>query len=166
MFAGLVTEASSRGFTSISFGETVLGSFELWPLVLAVTWQSVAEYYWHRVMHWPSVYKRLHKLHHHYKAPQPFDDLFIHPVEGFGYYCILYSPVIALPRLPLGSFLVYMAIMGLCGVLDHCGVRIELKGIYSTMEHDAHHEHFSCNYAFPFVFMDVLHGTLRPRQVT
>lgn len=28
-----------------------------------------------RLMHLPYVYKRLHKYHHYYKSPEPFDDL-------------------------------------------------------------------------------------------
>ena len=33
----------------------------------------------------------LHRHHHFYKSPQPFDDLCIHPLEAFGYYVILYG---------------------------------------------------------------------------
>ena len=96
-------------------------------LALAVTWQSVLEYYWHRAMHLPAVYAKLHKFHHHYKAPQPWDDLFIHPLESFGYCLILYSPAFCIPNLPVASFLSYMSIMGVCGILDHCGVRIQVS---------------------------------------
>jgi sterol desaturase/sphingolipid hydroxylase (fatty acid hydroxylase superfamily) len=67
----------------------MLSSVELQPLVAAVVLQSVAEYYWHRLMHWPPCYRRLHKLHHHYKSPSPFDDLFIHPLEAAGYACVV-----------------------------------------------------------------------------
>ena len=70
-------------------------------LALAVTWQSVLEYYWHRAMHLPAVYAKLHKFHHHYKSPQPWDDLFIHPLESFGYCLILYSPAFCVPNLPV-----------------------------------------------------------------
>ena len=99
-------------------------------LALAVTWQSVLEYYWHRAMHLPAVYAKLHKFHHHYKAPQPWDDLFIHPLESFGYCLILYSPAFCVPNLPVASFLSYMSIMGVCGILDHCGVRIQVSLFY------------------------------------
>eukprot|EP01036_Dinobryon_divergens_P022240 gene22240-30481_t len=33
--------------------------------------------------------------------------------------------------------------MGICGVLDHSGVRISLHGIYSTVDHSYHHEKFN-----------------------
>ena len=130
--------------------------------VLAVTWQSVLEYYWHRAMHLPRVYRLLHKFHHHYKSPQPWDDLFIHPAESFGYCLILYSPSFCVPSLPVQAFLLYMTIMGACGVLDHCGVKMRWPfGAYDTQFHDVHHRSFDANFAFPFPTMDRLHGTHR-----
>lgn len=100
-----------------------------------------------------------HRYHHFYKSPQPFDDLFIHPLEvtryppminrtrrasihpslptplpqnqsnilyppavfpkAFWYYCILYGPAFWAGPMPLESFALYMALMGVCGVLDH-----------------------------------------------
>jgi sterol desaturase/sphingolipid hydroxylase (fatty acid hydroxylase superfamily) len=101
-------------------------------------------------------------MHHYYKSPEPFDDMMMHPLEGLGYYCILYGPTVLFP-VPLQAFLAYMAVMGVCGVLDHCGVvfHVTLAGwtFYDTRDHDAHHQLFSCNYAFPFNWMDRLHGT-------
>jgi len=138
--------------------------FALSKLLYAVGWQCVAEYYWHRLMHWPPCYRRFHKLHHHYKAPEPFDDLFIHPTEAFGYYCILFSPVLLVPDLPIMSFFAYMGVMGLCGILDHSGITLKLPGIYNTADHDIHHEYFHFNYAFPFIALDLLHGTYRPAR--
>jgi sterol desaturase/sphingolipid hydroxylase (fatty acid hydroxylase superfamily) len=69
---------------------------------------------------------------------QPFDDLYIHPVEAVGYYMILYSPPLLLPIHKWG-FALYMAIMGLCGVLDHSGIRVVVPGFYDTADHDLHH---------------------------
>ncbi|CAM9979712.1 unnamed protein product, partial [Phaeothamnion confervicola] len=110
-------------------------------------------------MHLPALYSRLHKYHHHYKAPQPFDDMFINPLEAFGYYCILYSPPFVL-RMHAGSFVGYMALMGACGILDHCGVRLRLPGgLYDSKDHDRHHEFTEVNYGFPFLWMDMVHGT-------
>jgi sterol desaturase/sphingolipid hydroxylase (fatty acid hydroxylase superfamily) len=52
-----------------------------------------------------------------------------------------------------------MIVMGLCGVLDHSGIIFCIPNLYDTRDHDAHHEKFDVNYAFPFIFMDVLHST-------
>ncbi len=97
----------------------------LCDVIVACFWQCVVEYYWHRAMHLPFFYKRFHKIHHHFKSPEPFDDLYVHPLEVAGYYVILYSPAFVTSP-SVAGYAAYMAIMGSCGVLDHCGVRIKV----------------------------------------
>ena len=96
--------------------------------------------------------------HHTYTSPEPFDDLYIHPLEAFGYYIILYSPAYLFPISGL-SFIMYMMIMGLFGVLDHSGIAISIGSLYNTRDHDFHHSKYRVNYAFPFPFMDIMHNT-------
>jgi hypothetical protein len=43
-------------------------------------------------------------------------------------------------------------------VRTSAGVRLRVPG-YDSRDHDLHHEKFSVNYGFPFVFLDLLHGT-------
>jgi sterol desaturase/sphingolipid hydroxylase (fatty acid hydroxylase superfamily) len=126
--------------------------------IIAILYESIVEYYWHRLMHLPTFYRTFHKHHHYYKSPEPWDDMYIHPIEAFGYYCILYSPPFVF-NMHIYAFIIYMILMGTCGILDHCGVRFHIKPIYDTAHHDAHHSKFNVNYGFPFVFMDILHGT-------
>lgn len=54
----------------------------LLDFVISVILEHILEYYWHRLMHVRWFYVHLHKFHHYYKAPQPFDDLYMHPIEG------------------------------------------------------------------------------------
>lgn len=159
-FAAFVSELCTRGQTKLTF-ESIEQYGVLSILVdlsIITMHESIVEYYWHRTMHWRPFYQVFHKMHHFYKSPEPFDDMYIHPVEAFGYYCILYSPPF-LYRIHLLAFLAYMVLMGVCGVFDHSGVRISLPGIYDTLDHDEHHSKFEVNYGFPFIFMDILHGT-------
>lgn len=84
--------------------------------------------------------------------------MYIHPLEAAGYYCILYSPSALLPMRP-PTFFAYMSLLGFAGVLDHSGIRVAVPGVYDTRDHDRHHSHVVVNYAFPFPFLDMLHGT-------
>jgi sterol desaturase/sphingolipid hydroxylase (fatty acid hydroxylase superfamily) len=160
MFAFIVTKACCNGnskmvFTDIfTYGILSVG----WDLLLAIIYQSIAEYYWHRLMHTKYFYSLFHKFHHHYKSPEPWDDMYIHPVEAVGYYCILYGPPFLFSIHKI-AFLVYMIIMGLCGVMDHSGIGVSVYGLYSTIDHDNHHAKFDVNYGFPFPYMDILHET-------
>ena len=63
--------------------------FDFVSLLFSISLQCVFEYYWHRLMHTKFCMRHFHKLHHSYTSPEPFDDLYIHPVEAFGYYLIL-----------------------------------------------------------------------------
>lgn len=139
-------------FDSITFLQLI---FEV---IVIVNHECIIEYYWHRLMHLSFFYKNFHKMHHYYKSPEPWDDMYIHPFEAFGYYCILYSPPFVY-SIHWYSFIVYMIIMGILGVLDHSGVIISIPGLYITIDHDLHHSKFELNYSFPFPYMDILHGT-------
>jgi sterol desaturase/sphingolipid hydroxylase (fatty acid hydroxylase superfamily) len=82
-----VTELSLRGWSQLQLhtaadtaevagsspggGSTAVDAVAV-ALIKTIAWQSVLEYYWHRGMHHPPVYRVLHKLHHHYKSPQPW----------------------------------------------------------------------------------------------
>jgi hypothetical protein len=130
----------------------------LWQLTLALAYQSVLEYVWHLAMHIPWVYKTFHKIHHTLKAPEVWDDLYIHPVEACGYYIILYSPAFVI-GMNVISFLAYMAILGVAGVVDHSGIRLRIPGLYDSRDHDRHHQFTYVNFAFPFPYLDMLGGT-------
>ncbi len=41
-----------------------------------------------------------------------------------------------------------MIIMGVCGVMDHSGIKIEVPFLYNTVDRDNHHAKFEVNYAF------------------
>jgi sterol desaturase/sphingolipid hydroxylase (fatty acid hydroxylase superfamily) len=172
LFAGIVAETAMRGGTKLyydaipelAFGKStaafwlaIVGEF-----LLITFHESVVEYVWHWAMHRPFLYKRFHKIHHHNKSPGPFNDMLIHPLEAIGYYCILYSPPF-LYRIHWLSFFAYMSIMGLFGVIDHCGVKISIPWIYDSEFHDLHHEKFHPNLGFPFAFMDVIFGTKKTK---
>ncbi|KAI9029349.1 C-4 sterol methyl oxidase [Hyaloraphidium curvatum] len=125
--------------------------------VLSHAVQGTLEYLWHRMMHSEWFFERFHIHHHYYLSPEVYDDMMIHPLEAFLYYFILYSPAF-LVRQPLSSFVAFMVINGLFGVLDHCGIDFEL-GLYRTRDHDAHHALVNVNFSFPFPVLDILCGT-------
>ena len=132
-------------------------------LTLSVAYQSVLEYYWHLLMHLPWFYRTFHKIHHTLKAPEVWDDLYIHPVEACGYYVILYSPAFVI-NMNIISFLSYMALLGVAGVVDHSGIRLAIPGLYDSRDHDRHHQYTNVNYAFPFPFLDILGGTYMEKE--
>ena len=84
--------------------------------------------------------------------------MYIHPLEAIGYYCILYSPP-NLMYIHYQTFIIYMIILGLCGVFDHSGIDLKIPYLYNTKDHDLHHMKYNLNYSFPFPFLDIVHNT-------
>jgi len=162
-FAAATTDLSADGRSSLVLGWAEAGGsvgFVAW-LAVAYAWENVLEWAWHRSMHTPWLYRAMHHLHHYNKSPEPFDDMLIHPLEAAGYYCILYSPAFLFPMHP-SCFVAYMAVMGVTGVLDHCGASLALPlDVYDSRHHDAHHELVDVNFGFPSSAVDVLCGTFR-----
>lgn len=159
-FAFMSTQMHVTGNSYMSFAAIRdYGAYNLAvDFLIALLYENVVEYVWHRLMHLRFFYLRFHKLHHYYKSPEPFDDMYIHPLEAIGYYCILYAPPF-LFSCHCYAFIAYMIVMGVCGVLDHSGIKFALPYVYDTEDHDAHHSKFEVNYGFPFPYMDMLCGT-------
>jgi sterol desaturase/sphingolipid hydroxylase (fatty acid hydroxylase superfamily) len=160
-FAAMTAEMSVRGTNRMCFDDihTYGGlGYIAFDFMVAIVWQSVLEYYVHVLMHTKILYSTIHKYHHHYKSPEVWDDLYVHPFEALTHYTVLFS-VPVLFRCHIYAFTMHLLVMGSAGILDHCGIKLSIPYIYNTEDHDAHHTKFNVNYAFPFRFMDVLHGT-------
>jgi sterol desaturase/sphingolipid hydroxylase (fatty acid hydroxylase superfamily) len=114
LMALILTELTINDKTLMKFNE--INQFGIINIVkyffIAFIYENIVEYYWHRAMHLPVCYKNFHKYHHYYKYPEPFDDMYIHPIEAIGYYSILLSPPF-LFNIHIYSFLIYMVVMGL-----------------------------------------------------
>ena len=107
----------------------------------------------HRLLHYPPLYRAIHKIHHIYKAPTAIACIFAHPVE----YCfgnvlgVILGPAISNCHPFECAFWMAFAIVSTCG--SHSG--------YSFLggeEHDLHHQYFDYNFGVS-LFMDKLCGT-------
>lgn len=83
-FAGAVGEAAYRGATRLYWDEAPSVGSVVFEFAASTALQCVLEYYWHVLMHTRWCYRHMHKIHHSNKAPEPFDDMLIHPGERGG----------------------------------------------------------------------------------
>lgn len=125
-------------------------------------------YYWvHRAMHYPKIYKIVHKVHHHSLSPTPWTAFSFHPWESVLEALIL--PVILLV-IPVNIYvlLFYLVFMTLSSVINHLDIEVYpaffRKSTFGKLwigatHHHFHHEEFNTNFGLYFTFWDKIMGT-------
>jgi len=133
-----------------------------------------AWFYWtHRLMHYPPIYRRFHRLHHKSHQPTPFTSYSFDVGEAM--VNAVYLPLVLLfvPAHPI-ALLIFVSHMMLRNALAHCGYEIfparadgkPLIGWMTTVtHHDMHHAFAGKNLGFYFTWWDRLMGTEHPDYI-
>ena len=142
-----------------------LGSF-----VVLFFFHDAYFYFIHRLMHHPTLFKRVHLVHHKSTNPSPWTAYAFHPLEA-----LLEGAVI-----PLMTFIipVHISVIGMLmlfqivyNVYGHLGYELFPRNFHKTwigryvntsVAHNLHHEKFHGNYGLYTLIWDRLFGTVRP----
>ena len=136
----------------------------VWFVVLLLVIPLFREFHFycvHRLIHWPPLYRSVHKLHHLNVNPGPWSSLSMHPVEHLLYFsgAILHWVVLSHP-LHMQFHLIHA---GLGAIVGHIGYeKIVIGGkAYATASypHYLHHKYFEVNYADGGIPLDKWFGT-------
>lgn len=117
--------------------------------LLTPIWISFHFYWVHLWMHWPPVYRHVHRLHHRNTNIGPWSGLSMHPIEHLIYFSsILIHWFIAAHPLHI---LFHMQNQGLTASSSHTGFSgLLVKGknrlALGTFHHQMHHRYLDCNY--------------------
>lgn len=103
----------------------------------------------HRLLHWPPLFRSVHKLHHRNIQVGPWSGMSMHPVE----HVIYLSSVLVhfvIPSHPI-IFLMHLYTRALTPAFSHAGFQqliIKNKKITEAADfhHQLHHRFFECNY--------------------
>lgn len=103
-------------------------------------------YFIHRWLHWPSVYKRLHKPHHKWIVCTPFASHAFHPVDGWAQ-SLPYHLFPLLFPLHKVSYLMLFTFVNFWTVMIHDGNYMSNDPVVNgTACHTVHHLYFNYNY--------------------
>jgi sterol desaturase/sphingolipid hydroxylase (fatty acid hydroxylase superfamily) len=131
-------------------------------LLLVPVWRDLHFYGVHRLIHWPPLYRSVHKLHHNNVNPGPWSGLAMHPVEHALYFsCVLIHWIV--PSHPLHAIF-NLAHAALAPAPGHVGFDRLVIGKNNAVatdsyDHYLHHKHFECNYADGVIPLDKWFGT-------
>ena len=116
----------------------------------------------HRLIHWPPLYRSVHKVHHANVNPGPWSGLSMHPVEHLLYFSSIFVHWIV-PSHPIHA-LNQLIHAGLSPGPDHTGfdkVIVSKSGALDThcFAHYLHHKYFEVNYSDGIIPLDKWFGT-------
>ena len=119
-------------------------------MLLIPLWREVHFYCIHRMIHWPPLYRTVHKLHHNNINPGPWSGLSMHPVEHLFYFSAVVLHWIV-PSHPVHA-LFNLVHLGLAPAGGHTGYERIVIGENTAYDshcyaHYLHHKYFECNYA-------------------
>ncbi|ANZ74528.1 BA75_00689T0 [Komagataella pastoris] len=133
----------------------------IWQIPCFIMFTDCCIYFIHRWLHWPSVYKRLHKPHHKWIVCTPFASHAFHPVDGYAqslpYH--LYGMFFPLHKV---SYLILFGLVNFWTVMIHDGEYLSRDPIVNGAAcHTVHHLYFNYNYGQFTTLWDRLGGSYR-----
>lgn len=134
----------------------------LWQLPACIIIREIMFWHFHRLLHHPYFYARIHKFHHRFTAPVALAAQYAHPVEH------LFANIlpVSMPPQLLGAHIItnwlFLAFVLCETIMVHSGY--DFADGMARM-HDLHHEKFVGNYGTVGI-IDRIYGTHRVREET
>jgi sterol desaturase/sphingolipid hydroxylase (fatty acid hydroxylase superfamily) len=137
-------------------------------LVFCMLIEDIFQYAFHRMLHLPSLYPLIHKVHHEWTTPFAMAASYAHPAEVFILALAAFAgPLMCRPH--LCSFFLWLLVRQMDAVKTHSGwawpgvdhVLRHVPFYEGAVFHDFHHRSFIFNYASRFSFIDIFFGTFK-----
>ena len=159
------------GYTRIY---TEVNAYPIWWMPISLFISLLIDetyYYWiHRWMHRPSVFKRLHKIHHQSTISSPWTAFAFHPIEGMILSLPLVFTLIFIP-MHVGVIIMQLVIMSITSVINHLDIEVYSESfrknifgrwLIGASHHALHHKQYKYNFGLYFTFWDKWKKTESP----
>ncbi|KAI8833990.1 hypothetical protein BJ741DRAFT_610698 [Chytriomyces cf. hyalinus JEL632] len=126
-------------------------------LAFCLIFREITFYAGHVLLHHPSIYKYVHKIHHEFTAPMAMASTYAHPLEHIA--CnilpVALGPILFQSHILVAAFFIFnVAIQSAC---VHSGYMIPLFD--SALSHDFHHMKFNSCFGTTLGLCDWVFGT-------
>ena len=166
LMLGGVHQATERGWTSIYYDLSVA---DIWYLPVSIVAMALVhdcyQYWAHRALHSPRLFRNVHRLHHSFNNPTPWACYAFHPVEAV----ILvgwFLPLCMLLPLHPAAVALYVAFLTTMNVVAHLGFELGSVSLarwgLTTTHHSLHHSRSRGHYMLYLNLWDRAMGTNQP----
>jgi len=159
----LMLLAWQQGYTKIYTDVAQHGYWYLIASLLLALILHETYYYWlHRWMHYPRIYRVVHKVHHDSIVTSPWTSFSFHPLESLLQAIVVPVLVFVLP-LHYSVVIIMLTLMTISATINHLDIEIYPKGtadnwfgrwFIGATHHSLHHAEFRTNYGLYFTFWD------------
>lgn len=163
-----------RGFTQIYEDPMTYGFWWLpFSILVAMILHDTYFYWMHRIIHHPTLFRKLHLVHHKSTNPTPWAALSFNLGEAILESLVIPFIVLLVPMHPIAMF-AFSIISFAFNVYGHLGFEIMPRWfrhsflfeiLNTSVHHNLHHEKFKGNYGLYFRVWDRLVGTEHPEYV-
>ncbi|CAL9737993.1 delta(7)-sterol 5(6)-desaturase Erg3p [Monosporozyma servazzii] len=151
-----------NGYSKLYFSKPNMSLKTIIKEIIAFIFFTDCGVYWaHRWLHWPKVYRALHKPHHKWLVCTPFASHAFHPLDGYGQ-SISYHVYPMIMPLQKGVYLGLFTFVNFWTIMIHDGNHMyNNKIVNGTACHTVHHLYFSYNFGQFTTLWDRLGGSYR-----
>ncbi|MEQ9260097.1 MAG: sterol desaturase family protein [Roseovarius sp.] len=133
----------------------------LFLFVFVIFWQSTHFYWVHKFLHWGSVYKVVHSVHHRNVNVGPWSGISMHWIEHIVYFSSVLIHLV-IPSHPI-HVIFHLQLASLGAVIFHTGfegvvVKGRLVWLLGIFHHQVHHRYYNCNYGTEAIAWDKWFG--------
>jgi len=118
-------------------------------IIVLIFWNDIHFYIGHRALHEIKFLKKMHGFHHRFRPSTPFAAFAFHPVEA-----LILGSVLPIAMLVYDFSIYSLLFLPLWSITINTISHANIKNVFISEHHQAHHYYYNGNYGFCFPIFD------------